>query len=162
MTRLIVIMGVAGAGKTTIGKALARRTGWPFIDGDDHHPPANIEKMAASIPLTDEDRTPWIDALLQATNACPAGTPVITACSALTPFVQTRLTATEGRAVAFVHLVLDREATRTRMEQRDHFMKSVLLDSQFAALTPPDGAITLDASQPVDRLVDQVLAALPP
>jgi gluconokinase len=89
-------MGVSGAGKTNVAQKLSQATGWPMVEGDDHHPPRNREKMTRGEPLTDEDRGPWVDALAGAANAVLDG-PVILACSALTQFVQAQLTAQSQR-----------------------------------------------------------------
>ena len=128
----IVLMGVAGSGKSTIGAALAARHGAPFLEGDDFHPASNIEKMAAGAPLTDEDRWPWLAALRQAIRGEDQ---VVVACSALKRVYRDALRAAGD--VRFVELVIDPEEARRRLATRpDHFMGPAMVDSQFEALEP--------------------------
>lgn len=132
---VLVVMGVSGSGKSTVAGMLAGRLGWDLEEGDDLHPAANIEKMAAGQPLTDEDRWPWLDriaAWIQLHTA--SGTPGIVTCSALRRAYRDRLS---GPGVAFVHLDGTREAIASRLSSRiDHFMPQSLLGSQFATLEP--------------------------
>lgn len=132
---VLVVMGVSGSGKSTVAGMLAGRLGWDLEEGDDLHPEANVAKMAAGVPLTDEDRWPWLDkisAWIQVHTG--SGTPGIVTCSALRRVYRDRLS---GPGVAFVHLDGTREAIATRLSNRfDHFMPQSLLGSQFATLEP--------------------------
>jgi gluconokinase len=160
MTLRVVIMGVSGCGKTSVGEALASALGIPFRDGDDLHPPANVEKMRAGIPLTDQDRWPWLDRVagVLATEA-----PVIIGCSALKRIYRDRIRAGAGGVVSFVHLSGSKEVILARMAVRKgHFMPVSLLDSQFATLEAPgpDEAVTVSIDQPLQALVATVLTNL--
>ncbi|MEU2750906.1 gluconokinase [Streptomyces collinus] len=132
---VVVVMGVAGTGKTTIGPLLAARLGVPYAEGDDFHPPANIAKMSAGTPLTDEDRLPWLDAIgAWAQERARLGG--VVSCSALKRSYRDRLRAA-APGVVFVHLTGDRALIEDRMSHRQgHFMPTALLDSQFATLQP--------------------------
>lgn len=161
---IVVIMGVCGCGKSSVGQALAQRQGWAFIEGDSLHPPANRAKMAGGTPLEDADRWPWLDAIVAAARASEAhAQTVVVACSALKRSYRARL-AKAGPSVKFVHLSGTRERILARLQARaDHFMPPELLDSQLATLEPPDpGPDTLvcDIEGSVDELVEQVLAEL--
>jgi gluconokinase len=150
-------MGVSGAGKTTIGQALARELGWRFLDGDDYHPPANVAKMAAGEPLDDDDRWPWLDRL----NSILRGEEnAVLACSALKERYRRRLA--EGiQHIEWVYLRGDFELIHSRLAQRRHrYMPASLLESQFAALQPPRHAITVDVSADVAACVAAVCAEL--
>jgi gluconokinase len=150
---IVVVMGVCGCGKTTVGKALAAALGWRFFDADDFHPPANIEKMAAGIPLTDTDRWPWLDRLAAEMGAIErAGGHAVLACSALRQAYRDRLTVAGD--VRFAHLRGDRATIVARVAARPgHYMPATLVDSQFAALELPAEAIDVDITLPV---ADQV------
>jgi carbohydrate kinase (thermoresistant glucokinase family) len=155
----IVVMGVAGSGKTTVGEALAARMGVAFRDADEFHPQANVAKMAAGIPLTDEDRWPWLDAIARAMRAAaPAG--IVVACSALKHMYRARLRMVAARPLVFVHLDGPKEILAERIGgRRGHFMPASLLDSQIATLEPLRGdegfAVSID--QPVAAIVDEVI-----
>jgi gluconokinase len=158
MTRRIVIMGVAGCGKSSVGLALATRLNIPYHDGDDLHSPANVAKMRAGTPLTDDDRWPWLDAVA---TCLRDQAPVIVGCSALKRAYRDRI-RTAGK-VQFVHLSGSRDLIAARMAQRTgHYMPLALLDSQFAALEPPgaDEAFTVDIDQPLTTIVAQIMATL--
>lgn len=155
MGRLIVVMGVSGCGKSTIGRALSDRLDCPFIEGDDHHPPANVSKMSTGVPLSDSDRAPWTAAIVAAIDATPRET-IVLACSALTPTVQSALLKVRQRDVVWLHLQADKAHIRERMETRDHFMSLSLLDSQYEALEPPVGAVELDTRCSISALIDQI------
>ncbi len=154
----IIVMGVSGCGKTTIGRALAERLGCPFFDGDDFHPPENVEKMANGIPLTDDDRAPWLSRLQSLIHAHLADG-VILACSALKRRYRTQLR--EGNdGLQFVYLQGDFDTLWARMQTRqNHYMKPEMLHSQFAALEPPgsDEAIRVNITDEVAQIVEQVL-----
>jgi gluconokinase len=136
-----VIMGVAGSGKTTIGAALARALAMPFLEGDELHPPANVERMAQGIPLTDDDRRPWLLAIAQQLrDAQRAGLGLVVTCSALKRSYRDLLRSAgeAGGALQFVHLTGDRDVIAERLAgRRGHFMPASLLDSQLATLEPP-------------------------
>lgn len=158
MTLRMILMGVAGCGKSSVGAALAERLGVPYCDGDDLHPSANVEKMRQGLPLTDADRWPWLDlvAELLATEA-----PVIVGCSALKRAYRDRIRAGAGGPVRFVHLDGSRELIAARMAARTgHYMPLSLLDSQFAALEAPgpDEALRVSIDQPLAALVAQIIA----
>jgi len=158
---IVVVMGVSGAGKTSLGQRLAARRGCVFLDADDHHPAGNVAKMSAGIPLEDADRWPWLDALnAQLRARAVRGEPVVLACSALKEIYRARLCAGIDD-FRLVYLRGSIEQIRDRLAERRHrYMPASLLESQFAALEPPEGAITVDVSQPLDACVDRVLAAL--
>ena len=159
---IVVVMGVSGVGKTTLGRALADRLGWEFLDGDDYHPPANVAKMAAGTPLTDEDRAPWLDrlnALLAERGA--RGESAVLACSALKARYRERLMRGLA-ACSLVYLHAPIEVIRSRLEARRHrYMPASLLESQFAALEPPADAIAIDLSEDLQRAVETIVARLP-
>lgn len=139
-TTAVIVMGVSGCGKSTVGPLLAEKLGWPFEDGDAFHPPANIEKQRAGIPLTDKDRWPWL-AIIAAriAEARAAGTGVVVGCSALKRVYRDALR--DGHAdVRFVHLAgtLDLIAAR-QGARKGHFMPASLVANQFATLEPPEG-----------------------
>ena len=157
MTHRIVIMGVSGCGKSSLGAALGHRLGIPYRDGDDLHPAANVEKMRAGIPLTDEDRWPWLDCVARVLKN---DAPVIVGCSALRHAYRDHIRSGAGGVVRFVHLAGSREIIATRMAARTgHYMPATLLDSQFATLEAPGPAeaLTLDIIAPLDALVDAIL-----
>ncbi|MGJ8560724.1 MAG: gluconokinase [Litorimonas sp.] len=155
---LIVIMGVSGCGKSTIGRALADKNGWPFLEGDRFHPAENIKKMASGIALTDQDRAGWIDNICEAVDGHSAPVLVL-ACSALTPFVRTRLGHVD-RHIIFAHLKTDHVDMIARLSTRDHFMPAQLLPSQYAALCVPDDAYEFDARDAPAMIVAQMTAQL--
>ncbi|MCG6903483.1 MAG: gluconokinase [Rhodobacter sp.] len=156
--RCFVIMGVAGCGKSTVGAALAQQAGATYLDGDDLHPPGNIAKMSAGLPLDDEDRAPWLDLVGQALRD-RAGTCLI-GCSALKRTYRDRIRRAAQEPVGFLHLAGPREVIEARMSQRTgHFMPVALLDSQFATLEPlqPDETgLAVD----IDQSFESVVAAL--
>jgi gluconokinase len=162
--RIAVVMGVAGCGKTAVGGALAARLGWRMIEGDRLHPPANVERMSAGLPLTDEHRWGWLDAIgAEIAAAQRDGAGAIAACSALKRTYRDRLRGFE-RPILFIHLAIDRATAKDRVASRQgHFMPASLVDSQFADLEPPgadEGAITFDGAQPVAEIVAEALRVL--
>jgi gluconokinase len=157
----LIVMGVAGCGKTTVGKALALRLGWEFFDADGFHPPANVAKMASGIPLDDADRAPWLETLhdLLARTLREGRHPVL-ACSALKE--RYRRTLLEGNGgIRVVYLRGDYDLILSRMRKRaDHYMKPGMLRSQFDALEEPADALTADIGRPVPEIVDGILRTL--
>ncbi|OGO49571.1 MAG: hypothetical protein A2Z30_03905 [Chloroflexi bacterium RBG_16_64_43] len=158
---IVVVMGVAGAGKTTVGTALAQALGWAFVDGDDMHPPANVEKMRRGEPLDDSDRLPWLESLGRLMARMDReGIDAVFACSALRAAYRARLTASSPRIV-WVYLRAEPATIRMRLAaRRGHFAAASLIDSQFAALEVPRTGLSLDAAQPVEAIVANVLAGL--
>ena len=151
-------MGVSGAGKTLIGRALARELGWPFLDADDFHPASNVDKMRGGVPLEPEDRVAWLEALRVAlTTAERTGGNAVLACSSLRHEFRSALR--EGLPdVRFVYLKADRDLIRARVSARDgHFMPASLVDSQFATLDEPHDALVIDASQTPEAIVEEIL-----
>jgi gluconokinase len=154
---VIIVMGVSGCGKSTIGQLLADRLGYPFLDADELHPPGNVAKMAAGTPLTDADRQPWLELL----NAKLHGQDnAVLACSALKESYRQILS--KGLAdCRFVHLRGSMDLIRAQTEERRHrFMPASLLESQFATLEAPVGALAVDVAQPPARCVEDILTAL--
>jgi len=152
---ILVVMGAAGAGKTTVGKLLAGRLGWTFVDADDLHPPENVAKMAAGVPLTDADRQPWLDLLRTSIEqAAAADENLVLACSALKEAYRQFLAGTSPPP-RFVYLKASAELLRQRLAARQgHFMKQRMIESQLEALEEPGEALVLDASvAPVDLVV---------
>ena len=154
---IVLVMGVAGVGKTTIGESLARDLGWRFLDADDYHPPQNVAKMKAGTPLEDADRWPWLSRLNKELKQLERG---VLACSALKESYRQRL-AQGIPAFTVVHLYGSAELIGSRMESRRHrFMPAALLESQFAALEPPAGAIAIDVAATPEACVAAILARL--
>ncbi|CAM5656176.1 gluconokinase [Streptomyces canus] len=160
--KVVVVMGVAGTGKTTIGPLLAARLGVPYAEGDDFHPPANIAKMSAGTPLTDEDRWPWLDAIGSWAHRRAALGGVVS-CSALKRSYRDRLRA-EAPGAVFVHLAGDRSLIEDRMSHRQgHFMPTALLDSQFATLQPlqeDEAGVVVDVSGGPEEIAGRAVKAL--
>jgi len=154
---IVIVMGVSGAGKSTIGRALAERLGYPFLDADEFHPPQNVAKMASGMPLTDADRAPWLDSLNRRLSGMPDA---VLACSALKDAYRRRLA--QGLVdCRFVHLRGDIELIRARLQARQHrYMPASLLESQFATLEPPRDAIEVDISAGILDCVEAIGARL--
>ena len=153
---IVVVMGVSGSGKSTVGEALASVLHWPFLDADDFHPQANVAKMARGEPLTDDDRWPWLDRL--AAELAARGGNAVLACSALRAAYRERLS--RAGDVRFVHLHGDRDTIAARLASRQHrYMPATLLDSQFATLETPVDALALDVHDPVDAQVRAIVEA---
>lgn len=160
MTLRVIIMGVSGCGKSSVGEGLAARLGIAYRDGDHLHPPANVAKMRAGIALTDDDRWPWLDSVA---NVLAQEAPVIVGCSALRRAYRDRIRAGAGGPVQFIHLAGSRDVIAARMAARKgHYMPVALLDSQFATLEPPgpDEALTVNIEQPLPALIDAILPVL--
>lgn len=159
---VLVVMGVSGAGKTTVARMLAVRLGWVFADADDFHPQATIDKMARGEQLTDEDRRPWLAAIATWIDGrTVAGSSAVIACPA---FKRSYRDVLRTPGVVFVHLTGDRELIAGRIAARHgHFRPAELLDSQLAALEPPgadERAVTVDVSPGPSLIVDEILALL--
>lgn len=162
MKHAVVVMGVAGCGKSSLGVALARAEGAHLIEGDEHHSAANLEKMRRGIPLTDADRAGWLDALAGQLRARPAN--VVMTCSALKRAYRDGLRAA-APGLRFVFMEIDPASARARIEAREdsHFFSPSLVGSQFAALESPvgePGVLRVDALAPLERLQVEVSAWL--
>ena len=160
----IVVMGVSGSGKTTVATRLAERLHRPFAEGDDLHPPANVEKMRAGTPLTDDDRWPWLGAIRDwLSGQAVQGRSTVVTCSALRRTYRDVLRTAEG-GVVFVHLAVDPAVVGRRLDERaGHFMPPSLLDSQYDALEPlgeDEDGITVPANDSPDRIVDVIVERL--
>lgn len=161
LSMIVVIMGVAGAGKTTVGTLLAQELKWPFYDGDDFHPQTNIDKMANSVALTDEDRTVWLHSLHTLIhNLIRADRSAVVACSALKKSYR-QLLVGGRKEVQFVYLRGGYPLIKERLLQRQsHFMPATLLASQFEALEEPQGILTIEISQSPNDIVRTIRAGL--
>ncbi len=157
MTQLVLVMGVSGCGKSSVGQGLATRLGWRFVDADDYHPTRNIEKMRAGLALNDDDRMPWLDrlnALLR--HSAARGQPVVLACSALKQVYRSRLADRLG-LLSVVHLHGDFDTIAARLATRQHrYMPASLLRSQFDTLEPPADAISIDIRDDIARIVERL------
>lgn len=158
---VVVVMGVAGSGKSTIGRALAERLGWPFYEGDDYHPPANVAKMSRGVPLTDEDRAPWLAALGDLiAHTLSQGRSAVLAASSLKRSYRQQLR--QGHTnVVFVYLRGSYDLISNRLEARHHhFMDPELLSSQFDILEPPRDAIVVEVDDDEATIVDEIVGKL--
>lgn len=156
MDVVIVLMGVSGAGKTTVGPLLARQLGWGFADADDAHPAANVEKMGSGIPLTDADRAPWLETLGSLiADWIKSGTSAVLACSALRHAYREKLRVDPQVRVVYLKASPELLSQRLR-ERRGHYMKKEMLESQLATLEEPEHALTVDASQTPDNIVREI------
>jgi gluconokinase len=156
---VVIVMGVSGSGKTTVGTALARRLGWTFVEGDDFHSAHNVEKMATGHPLTDEDRAPWLAALRKRIDQAVADqAPIVLACSALRHSYRSVLAKGLEKEVQFVQLEVPRDVLLERLRMRvGHYMPPELLDSQLATLEHSSTAIHVDGTKPVDAIVEEII-----
>jgi carbohydrate kinase (thermoresistant glucokinase family) len=155
---VVVVMGVSGCGKTTVGKLIASRLGIPFYDGDDFHPQCNVDKMECGAPLTDEDRVPWLSRLAREIAQWDASSGAVLACSALKEQYRQRLRGAPGVDVRFVHLKGSRELISSRLQQRaGHSMPPALLDSQFEALEVPRNAIVVSIEESPEQIANAIL-----
>jgi carbohydrate kinase (thermoresistant glucokinase family) len=159
----VILMGVTGSGKTTVGEILAGRLGWSFLDGDDFHPAENVAKMAAGEPLTDEDRWPWLRTLADEIGGhIDRGASCLLGCSALKAEYRLALRGErEAGQIRFVHLSGSQQLIASRLQSRVHrYMPASLLRSQFEALEPPTDATIVDIDATPDEIADRVLLAL--
>jgi len=157
---VVLLMGVSGAGKSTVGKLLASELGWEFADADDFHPAANVEKMRNGIPLTDTDRGPWLESLRAViADWIEAGKNGVLACSALKKAYRDMLVV--GSEVRVVYLKADREVLRERLLGRHgHYMKEGLLESQIATLEEPTGVIVVNGDEPPEDVARAIRVRL--
>jgi gluconokinase len=157
---IVVVMGVAGSGKTTVGTMLAKAMECPFLEGDSLHSTQNIEKMKHARPLTDSDRAPWLAAIhTRILDAFERGENLVVACSALKR--QYRGVLADGVPIIWVYLKGSAALIRSRLKNRPmHFMKADLLNSQFETLEEPSNAVVIDNSSPPGAIVEQILARL--
>lgn len=159
---MIIIMGVSGCGKTTIGKRLSDRTGMPFFDADDFHPQSNIDKMSNNIPLTDSDRHPWLISLSEKIAFWDSQGGAILACSALKEQYRELLSA-GNTSISWVYLSGSFELIKSRMESRNgHYMKASLLQSQFDALEVPDYGLDISIENDPEEIIDTIISKLKP
>ena len=159
---IVIIMGVSGCGKSTIGKKLAQKLGCSFLEGDDFHPTENITKMKKGIPLTDQDRLPWLKKISEkCAHENNIGNNLVVACSALKK--QYRLILNNAHNYELVHLFGDLKTIKQRMSKRDHFMPIKLIESQYETLEPPaeeEDAIATEINLPIESLVDNIALEL--
>lgn len=157
---VIVLMGVTGSGKTTVGQLLSKELGWQFYDADDFHSPANVEKMRAGIPLNDDDRKPWLEALNQLVRNClERDENAVLACSALKESYRKFLLVDES--IKLIYLKGDYALIRERLKARQgHYMNPRLLDSQFETLEEPLGVWQIDVSSTPDEIVKTIKRGL--
>ena len=159
MAQAIILMGVSGSGKTTIGELLGQALGWPFYDADNFHPPANVERMRQGVALTDEDREPWLAALARLIEeALDANRSLVLACSALKAAYRERLTPrVAADEVRFVYLRVPADVAAARLNQRrGHYMPASLVPSQFATLEEPADATVINATQSPEAIVAEI------
>ena len=158
----LIIMGVSGSGKSTVGKLLSDRTSWQFFDADDFHSSENIDKMSQGVPLTDSDRIPWLyelQALI--TKTLKAGNNGILACSALKSSYRKILREKYPDQIVFVYLRGDYDCIQSRIKQRQgHFMSEKMLRSQFATLEEPNDAVVIDVSLTLEEIIAKILTVL--
>lgn len=154
---ILVVMGVSGSGKSTVGRELARQLGWPFHDGDDDHPAANLAKMHRGEPLTDADRGPWLEAIARVMNrAHDRGEDLVLACSALKHSYREQLRRQDG-SVRFVFLTGPASLIAERLSRRrGHFMDPHLLESQIETLEPPHDAIQVDITPSPEAIAAEI------
>jgi len=159
---VVIVMGVSGCGKTTVGRLLARKLGVPFYDADDFHPVSNREKMKNGIPLTDEDRWPWLRILADTLgNAEQADGGAVLACSALKARYRDVLRNGTQSPIRFIYLKGNRDLIFERMKARtNHFMPPALLDSQLAALEEPDEAVVVDIADTPENIAEAAYRAI--
>jgi gluconokinase len=157
----LVVMGVSGCGKTTVGRLLAQRLDWPFFDADDLHSAENIEKMRRAIPLTDDDRASWLDTLANLLKTqLAAGQSMVLACSALRQVYREHIRGGQN-SVYFIYLKGNYELILKRLQQRrGHYMPPAMLSSQFATLEEPEDALTIEINDSPAQITDQIIHEL--
>ncbi|MCI0612214.1 gluconokinase [bacterium] len=158
---IIVIFGVTGSGKTTIGKLLAQKKAWKFLDADDFHPKRNIQKMRKGVPLTDDDRDPWLNSIAITLRKCEKNkTHTVLACSALKETYRNKISEA-SKDIRWVLLHGSFESISKRLLNRsDHFMSPQLLQSQFDILEIPKNATIIDSELPPDKIVEEIEKAI--
>jgi gluconokinase len=161
----IIVMGVSGSGKSSVGEVLATRLGLGYVEGDSLHPAANVEKMSKGIPLTDDDRMPWLDVIGERLHdAITRGKGVVVTCSALKRIYRDRLRTAAGGHLYFVYLEGSKALLTKRMgERKGHFMPASLLESQLQTLEVPTGepgVVTVDIDNTVHGIVDDAVERL--
>ncbi|MCB0638891.1 MAG: gluconokinase [Lewinella sp.] len=160
-SNILIVMGVSGVGKTTIGRGLSTVLAIPFFDADDYHPPANVVKMSQGIPLNDDDRAPWLERLAHLLAEKENGSGAILACSALKDSYRRQLASRLRQGPYWIYLQGSPALIRRRMEaRRDHYMPPGLLDSQLATLEPPDGALTVSVADTPEQIISTILMHL--
>lgn len=159
MTQALIVMGVAGSGKTTVGRALADALNWPFHDADDYHPQVNIDKMARGTALNDSDRRPWLTRLHELIEtSLQSGDSLVLACSALKESYRAAL---EQPGVRFIYLQGSEALIHERLESRQgHYMQPEMLQSQFAALEEPKNALRVSVDASVEEILRRILNKL--
>ncbi|MEX2456878.1 MAG: gluconokinase [Balneolaceae bacterium] len=161
MKKNIILMGVSGCGKTSIGKLLAEKLNVPFYDGDDFHPEVNVEKMRSGKPLNDQDRHPWLETLADQIEKMNQKKGGVLACSALKQSYRETLKKVANSPVIFVYLKGDRELIADRLSEREgHYMPPKLLDSQFKDLEEPESSITVPINQTPEKIVKEIIDKL--
>ena len=159
---IIIVMGVSGSGKTTIGKLLSKKLELPFYDADDFHPKENVEKMAQGLPLNDSDRWPWLASMAQQIPIWANQGGAVLSCSALKESYRQKLSENH-EAIYWVHLTGNRAILEERMHQRQgHFMKAQMLTSQLKTLEIPEYAIQVDIDSTPNSIIDQILLKIKP
>ena len=161
MAKAIIMMGVSGSGKTTIGLALSSALDWSFFDGDDFHSPENLKKMSQCIPLRDEDRLRWLETLSHLiTENYNRGENLVLACSALKRIYRDQLRSNHAD-INFVYLEGDIDMIRQRMQTREkHYMKPGMLESQFQILEPPQDALQINIERSINEIVQEIIDVL--
>ena len=162
-TKIILLMGVAGSGKTTIGRRLAAQLGWPYHEADDYHSVANKDKMGRGLPLDDYDRAPWLAAIRAAMDDClAAGHSAVFTCSGLKDKYR-RVLLDGAPGISLVYLACDLETSLARVGRRQgHYMKADMVQSQFEALEAPADALTLDTRLPPEKIIAEIKRQLSP
>lgn len=165
ISKAIIVMGVSGAGKTSVAELLAQRLGCEFVEGDRLHPASNVEKMAKGTPLTDEDRWPWLEIIGQELHtARSGGRDIVLTCSSLKKVYREKLRSSAGEPLYFVFLKGSPELLASRMgDRKGHFMPTSLLQSQLATLESPEGeeaVVTVDIDASVPEIVDDAIVKL--
>jgi carbohydrate kinase (thermoresistant glucokinase family) len=160
-TRVWVLIGPMGCGKTTVGKVLSRKLGWPFYDGDDFHPPENVEKMRRGVPLNDEDRKPWLTILRKEIDTwLQSGQSALLACSALKRQYRDMLGIDQKKVIS-VYLKGSYALLQKRIGSRRHpYMNTALLQSQIDAMQEPQDGLTVDISPTPDKIADTIIHAI--